>query len=94
MNEVIFSVISGINIVIGIAMLIILSSSITKNWSSVSKIGFLVMALGLVGQAIYVIGGFNLYDPILDQLWMLKDIGIAIFVLPLAGKCIETLFSR
>lgn len=93
MDEVFFAVISGINVVVGTLMFIILVSNTTKKWNGLSKFGFAVMALGLIGQAVYVISRSNLTDPIFDQLWMLKDVGMAIFVIPLAARWCESLTS-
>lgn len=94
MNDIFFAVISGVNVVVGVLMFIILMSSTTKKWNGLSKLGFAIMALGLIGQAIYVISRSNLSDPIFDQLWMLKDIGMAIFVVPLVSHWCENLTSN
>lgn len=89
MNEIFYSAISGINIVIGIMMIAALISGPTKDWGSATKMGFFLMAVGLIGQAVYVIVGANLSDPIWDQLWSFKDIGMWFFTIPLINKWID-----
>lgn len=89
MNDVFYGFISGFNIVIGILMIGLLAYGPTKKWTCFEKSGFLLMALGLLGQATYVLSGLTLSDPIWDQLWSLKDIGIWLFIVPLVGKWID-----
>ena len=47
------------------------------------------MALGLIGQAAYVFSGLNLSDPIWDQLWSFKDIGMWFFTVSLINQWID-----
>lgn len=91
MNDFVFAIMSGINIVIGASMFVLLTSKVTEKWSGTSRAGFAIMGAGLIGQAIYVILGYNLTDPISDQLWLLKDIGMAIFVIPMISRWAEHL---
>lgn len=88
-NDIFFSVISGMNIVVGVAMIYLLISGPTKDWADLKKFGFFTMALGLIGQAVYVINGTSLHDPFWDQLWVLKDIGLAIFTASLINTWIN-----
>jgi len=64
-------------------MFLLLFTDITKNWSTLARIGFYTMSLGLLGQAIYVIAGTSLEAPIWEQLWIFKDLGVAIFTFDL-----------
>ena len=77
------------NIVVGLAMIYLLISGPTKEWADLKKFGFLIMALGLIGQAVFVINGTSLHDPFWDQLWVLKDVGAAIFTISLINNWIN-----
>ena len=89
MNTLFFSLISGMNIVIGAGMLCLLISGPTKMWPTLAKIGFFTMAAGLIAQAAYVIAGTSLSAPIWDQWWILKDIGTAMFTISLINSWIS-----
>jgi hypothetical protein len=93
LNLLFFSWLSGLNIVIGAAMLCLLISGPTKSWSSFTKFGFFTMACGLLGQAICVFTGTTLEDPLWDQLWVFKDIGLAVFTIALVNQWIDQLRS-
>ena len=89
MNDIFYSILSGINIVIGLLMIRLLFTKITHAWPIICKIGFVVAAVGLIGQAIYVIAGFDLQGPVRDQLWVLKDVGMWIFTIGLINQWIN-----
>ena len=89
MNLLFFSWLSGLNIVVGIAMMCLLISGPTKMWPTLAKIGFVTMAAGLIGQAAYVIAGTSLSAPIWEQWWVLKDVGTAIFTISLVNLWIN-----
>ena len=89
MNDVFYGFISGFNIVVGVLMLAALLFGPFKDWTFFEKLGLLFMALGLLGQASYVLSGLTLSDPIWDQLWSFKDIGMWFFTIPLIGKWID-----
>ena len=94
LNLLFFSWLSGLNIVIGSAMLCLLISGPTKTWSTFSKFGFFVMACGLIGQAVYIITGTTLDDPLIDQLWVFKDIGLAVFTISLVNQWIDKSYFK
>ena len=89
MNEVFYSFVSGFNIVVGTLMITALIFGPARNWKVFEKFGLLLMALGLLGQATYVLLGLTLSDPIWDQLWSFKDIGMWFFTIPLISKWID-----
>jgi len=89
MNEVFYSFVSGFNIVVGALMIAALIFGPARNWKVFEKFGLLLMALGLLGQATYVLLGLTLSDPIWDQLWSFKDIGMWFFTIPLISKWID-----
>lgn len=89
MNEIFYGFISGFNIVVGVLMLAALIFGPFKEWSLFERLGILLMALGLLGQASYVLSGLTLSDPIWDQLWSLKDIGMWFFTIPLISRWID-----
>lgn len=89
MNDVFYGFISGFNIVVGILMISAILFGPTKTWTRFEKTGFLLMALGLLGQATYVLAGLTLSDPVWDQLWSLKDIGMWLFTAALVEKWID-----
>lgn len=89
MNDIFYAFISGFNIVAGILMIAAIVYGPASKWSKLSKFGFFLMALGLLGQASYVLCGAQLSDPIWDQLWSFKDIGMWMFTIPIIGKWID-----
>lgn len=89
LNLLFFSWLSGLNIVIGGLMICLLVIGPTKHWSKFSKFGFFTMACGLLGQAICVFTGIKLDDPLWDQLWVFKDIGLSIFTIALVNQWIN-----
>lgn len=89
MNDIFYGVISGFNIVVGVLMLSALIFGPFKHWTFFEKFGIMLMALGLLGQAAYVLSGAQLSDPIWDQLWSLKDIGMWFFTIPIISKWID-----
>lgn len=93
MNEVFFGIISGVDTVIGFAMLTMLALGVVKRWNMLGKVGFFILALGMLGQAVYFVSGFTLADPFFDQLWALKDIGVVVFVVGFVNAWINS-FKR
>ena len=91
MNELFFGIISGVDTVIGFAMIVMLGMGVMSRWNRVGKLGFFIIALGLLGQAYYFVNGLTLSDPFFDQIWALKDIGIAIFVVGFVNAWIDSL---
>lgn len=89
MNDIFYSIISGANIVVGALMLTLLIFGPTKEWTKVKKFGFFLMAVGLIGQAAYVFSGSQLSDPIWDQLWSFKDIGMWFFTTSVVNTWID-----
>jgi hypothetical protein len=89
MNLLFFSWLSGLNIVVGIAMMCLLVSGPTKDWPSLKKIGFATIAAGLIGQAFFVFTGTSLNAPFWEQFWILKDLGAAIFTISLINTWIN-----
>ena len=89
MNDIFYSIISGANIVVGSLMLTLLIFGPVQQWTKNQKTGFFLMALGLIGQAAYVFSGLNLSDPIWDQLWSFKDIGMWFFTVSLINQWID-----
>lgn len=94
MNEIFYSILSGVNIVTGALMIALLISGPTKEWANLKKLGFFLMAVGLICQAAYVISGANLSDPIWDQLWSFKDIGMWFFAIAYVSKWIDHTYSK
>lgn len=93
MNDIFFySILSGINIVFGVFMFFVLASpKVTQEWSAISKVGFFLMACGLIGQAITVLMQSTIQSPLWEQFWVLKDFGILIFSLPIINKWVDSL---
>lgn len=89
MNDIFYSIISGANIVVGSLMLTILIFGPVKQWTIIQKLGFFLMSLGLLGQAAYVFSGLDLSDPIWDQLWSFKDIGMWFFTISVVNQWID-----
>ena len=90
MNEIFYGFISGFNIVVAALLFAALLFGPSRDWSVFEKIGILFMVFGLLGQAIYVLAGYNLASPIWDQLWSFKDIGMWFFTAALIGKWVDT----
>ena len=91
MNELFFGIISGVDTVIGFGMLTMLALGVVSRWNVLGKIGFFILALGMLGQAYYFINGLTLSDPFFDQIWALKDIGVAVFVIGFVNAWINSL---
>jgi len=89
MNLLFFSWLSGLNIVVGFAMMCLLISGPTRDWAPLKKLGFATIACGLVGQAFFVFTGTSLDAPFWEQFWTLKDIGTAIFTISLLNTWIN-----
>lgn len=94
MNDIFYAFISGFNVVAGVLMIAAIVYGPAKEWNRLLKFGFFLMALGLLGQAAYVLSGAQLSDPIWDQLWSLKDIGMWIFTIPVIGQWIDKSHER
>ena len=94
MNIFFYSLLSGLNIVTGCLMFILLTSKTVSSWAKVSKVGFGLMAAGLIGQAIYVLTGSDVHSPVWEQFWVLKDFGILVFSFPLFNKWVEQLGTK
>jgi len=94
-NIALFCIIVGVDIVVGLSLLAItMWSSIARQWSTLSKIGASIVAIGVLGQAYYLLAGYHLNNPMHDQLWVLKDIGIAIWTLSLAFKWVDSTYRK
>jgi hypothetical protein len=94
-NIALFCIIVGVDIVVGLSLLAItLLSSIAQKWSKLSKVGASIVAIGVLGQAYYLLMGFHLSNPMHDQIWVLKDIGIAIWTLSLAFSWVDQEFRK
>ena len=52
-----------------------------------------IVEMGM-GQAYYLLAGYHLNNPMHDQLWVLKDIGIAIWTLSLAFKWVDSTYRK
>ena len=78
-NELIYSLICAINIVAGATMIGLLFTHKMTYWPKVAKTGFAIMAIGLIGQAVFTFLGISDKAPIWLQFWVLKDAGICIF---------------
>ena len=89
-NLITYSVVAGLDFVVGVAIIaVIVFSDITRFWTALAKLAMLVVALGIIGQSLALINGVRMTDPIYYQIWILKDVGIAIWVLSLCGQWID-----
>jgi hypothetical protein len=89
MNDIFFSYLSGMNIVVGCAIIAMLFCGFLSTWKFLSKLGLFIMATGLLGQAAFVITGTSLSAPFWEQFWALKDIGLAVFTMSLVKQFID-----
>lgn len=89
MNEIFFSYLSGLNIVVGCAIIAMLFCGLLSKWQFLSKLGLFIIAAGLLGQAAFVINGTSLTAPFWEQFWALKDIGMAVFAASLIKNVID-----
>ena len=93
-NIVLFCLVVGMDIVVGLSLIAILVfSDVPKNWSNLSKFGMLVVVAGIFGQAYYLLVGYHLDNPAHDQIWILKDLGIAIWTLSLGFRWLDSIFQ-
>ena len=94
-NVVTYSIVAGLDFVVGISIVMILIfSPITQSWTALSKLAMLTVALGIIGQSVALILGVRLTDPVNHQIWILKDIGVAIWALSLCGQWIDCVWLQ
>lgn len=51
------------------------------DWPFISRFGFTLMAVGLLGQLAYTIMDKQVTDPWYEQYWVFKDFGMFVFVM-------------
>jgi hypothetical protein len=94
-NIVAYSIVAGLDSVVGVSIIMILIfSPITQGWTALSKLAMLTVAIGIIGQSIALLMGVRLTDPVNHQIWILKDIGIAIWALSLCGQWIDCVWLQ
>ena len=94
-NIALFCSIVGMDIVVGVSLIaIIVFSSVAKPWNWLSKLGMLTVAVGVLGQAYYLLAGYHLSNPAHDQLWILKDVGIALWTLSQVFAWVDSTFRN
>jgi hypothetical protein len=94
-NIALFCTVVGLDIVVGVSLIaIIVISDVAKKWNWLSKLGMFTVAVGILGQAYYLVAGYHLNNPAHDQLWILKDVGIAIWTLSQAFAWVDDTFRK
>lgn len=92
-NIVLFCTVVGLDIVVGMSIIAIIAfADIARRWATLTKLGALIIAAGVFGQAYYLASGLHLSDPAHDQIWILKDIGIAVWTLSVIFQWIDSVF--
>lgn len=88
-TDIFLSIFVGIQLVMGVGIISLLIYNSAGNQTVLSKVGLLLMAVGLIGRAAVSISEVIYNVQILPYIWALKDIGISIFAASLIIKWID-----